>query len=314
MGTEARGTEFFRLAARVGTLDLATPLIAASGVWPYDARFWSGDLSAGLGAACTKAVSCHARVGNSGTRLWETPSGVLNSIGLQNQGVLSFVERQCPVISGGVPIVINVVMEAPEETQGTLETLAPVAGRVAAVELNVSCPNVDREGMAWGVSPDSAAEAVRIARQVWKGRLWVKMTPQTGEPEAVARAMEGAGADALVAGNTWLAMAMDTETQRPSFERVFAGLSGPAIFPLALRWVWQVSHAVSIPTIGCGGVCDGLQAASMLLAGASAVELGTALFRNLNAPAAISAELEAYLREKGQCVSDLTKKNLKGKI
>jgi dihydroorotate dehydrogenase (NAD+) catalytic subunit len=291
-------------------LDLVTPLIAASGVWPYDARFWSGDLSAGLGAACTKAVSRHARAGNEGPRLWETPSGVLNSIGLQNDGVLRFVEHQCAVVSGGLPIVVNVVMEAPEETQETLETLARVADRVAAVELNVSCPNADREGMAWGMSPNSAAEAARIARQIWKGRLWVKMTPQTGEPEAVARAIEAAGADALVAGNTWLGMAMDTETQRPPFERVFAGLSGPAVFPLALRWVWQVSHAVSIPTIGCGGVCDGLQAASMLLAGASAVELGTALFRDLNAPASIAAELDAYLKEKGQNVLDLTEKNL----
>jgi dihydroorotate dehydrogenase (NAD+) catalytic subunit len=237
---------------------------------------------------------------------------VLNSIGLQNEGVLRFVEHQCAVVSGGVPVVVNVVMEAPEETQETLQMLAPVADRLAAVELNISCPNADRGGMAWGLSPDSAAEATRIARQVWKGRLWVKMTPQTGEPEAVARAIERAEADALVAGNTWLGMAMDTETQRPSFERVFAGLSGPAVFPLALRWVWQVSHAVSIPTIGCGGVCDGLQAASMLLAGARAVELGTAFFRNLNAPAAISAELEAYLREKGQNVSDLTEKNMTG--
>jgi dihydroorotate dehydrogenase (NAD+) catalytic subunit len=303
-------SESFRLAARVGTLDLATPLIAASGVWPYDARFWSGDLSAGLGAACTKAVSLHAREGNAGARLWETPSGLLNSIGLQNEGVLRFVEHHCAVVAGGVPVVVNVVMEAPEETQGTLEALKRVEDRVAAVELNISCPNADREGMAWGVSPDSAAEAARIARQVWKGRLWVKMTPQTGEPEAVARAIEAAGADVLVAGNTWLGMGMDTETQRPSFKRIFAGLSGPAIFPLALRWVWQVSHAVSIPTIGCGGVCDGLQAASMLLAGAVAVELGTAFFRNLNAPAAISAELGAYLREKGQSVSDLTRKNM----
>jgi dihydroorotate dehydrogenase (NAD+) catalytic subunit len=284
---------------------LATPLVAASGVWPYDARFWSGDFSAGLGAACTKAVSRRPRAGNEGTRIWETPSGALNSIGLQNEGVERFVERQCGIISDGVPIIVNVVMETPDETQCTLEALKKISDRVAAVELNISCPNVDREGMAWGLSPDSAAEATRAARQVWKGRLWVKMTPQAGEPENVARAIENAGADALVAGNTWLGMAIDTDTQKPAFDRVFAGLSGPAIFPLALRWVWQVSHASSLPVVGCGGVSDGLQTASMLLAGACAVELGTALLRNLNAPAEIGAELEEYLKGKEQNVSDL---------
>jgi dihydroorotate dehydrogenase (NAD+) catalytic subunit len=296
----------------VGTLELTAPFIAASGVWPYDPRFWRGDFTSGLGAACTKAISRTPRPGNSGLRLWETPSGLLNSIGLQNEGVEGFLKRLGPIAWGerdgeGIPVIANVVMETPEETQGTLDALRKVSGHLAAVELNISCPNADREGMAWGISPESAAEAARIAREVWKERLWVKMTPQTGDPEGVARALEQAGADVLVAGNTWLGMAMNLDTQKPVFERIFAGLSGPGIFPLALRWVWQVSHAVSIPVVGCGGVFDGSGAASMLLAGASAVELGTALFRNPNAPAEISAELKEYLQGKGQTLSDLAK-------
>jgi dihydroorotate dehydrogenase (NAD+) catalytic subunit len=264
-----------------------------------------------LGAACTKAISRDPRPGNSGPRLWETPSGLLNSIGLQNEGVEGFLERLGPIAWGkgeGIPVIANVVTETPEDTQGTLAALGKVSEHLAAVELNISCPNVDREGMAWGISPKSAAEAAGVAREVWKGRLWVKMTPQTGDPEGVARAIESAGADALVAGNTWLGMAMDLDTQKPVFERIFAGLSGPGIFPLALRWVWQASHAVSIPVVGCGGVLDGSQAASMLLAGACAVELGTALLRNLNAPSEISAELKEYLQGKGQTLSGLVKK------
>jgi dihydroorotate dehydrogenase (NAD+) catalytic subunit len=247
-------------------------------------------------------------------RLWETPSGLLNSIGLQNEGVDAFVERLGPIAWGEsedeseskkIPVIANVVMETPKETQETLGILEKVSDRVVAVELNISCPNVDREGMVWGISPESAAEATRVAREAWRGRLWVKTTPQAGDPEGVARAVECAGADALVAGNTWLGMAMDLDTQKPVFDRIFAGLSGPGIFPLALRLVWQVSHAVSIPVVGCGGIFDGLQVASMLLAGASAVELGTALFHNLKAPAEISAELEEYLQGKEQKVLDL---------
>ena len=297
------------LKTRVGELSLETPVIAASGVWPYDSRFWREDLAEGLGAACTKAISRAPRAGNPGIRIWETPSGVLNSIGLQNEGAERFVDHYSALVAGGIPVVANVVMEAEAETQETLNVLLKAADCLAAVELNVSCPNVDREGMIWGVSPDSAAVATRIAREVWKGPLWVKMTPQTPDPEGVARAIERSGADAVVVGNTWLGMAMDTETQKPAFERVVAGLSGPAVFPLALRMVWQVSHAVSLPVVACGGVQDGRQAASMLLAGACAVEMGTAFFHDLKAGSRVCRELQAYLEAKGQDVSDLVKKN-----
>ncbi|NLD06432.1 MAG: dihydroorotate dehydrogenase, partial [Synergistaceae bacterium] len=239
------------------------------------------------------------RCGNKGVRLWETPAGVLNSIGLQNVGATGFVEKYlkmtktCPV-----PVIANVVMENAEETSETLKILQDT-GVLAAAELNISCPNVDGDGMAWGIDPSSAAKAVRAARKAWEGELWVKMTPQTPCPEDVARAIEAEGADAIVAANTWLGMGMDMQRARPSFDRVVAGLSGPAIFPLALRLLWQVCGAVSIPVIGCGGVTTSSDCAAMMLAGASAVEVGTAFFRNLDSGKEISEGLQKYVSQYG---------------
>ncbi len=167
---------------KVGKIDLKWPVIPASGVWPYEEDFWKAERLAGIGAICTKAISLNPRCGNKGIRLWETPAGVLNSIGLQNVGAIGFVEKylqmtkDCPV-----PVIANVVMESAEETSETLRMLEDT-GALAAAELNISCPNVDGDGMAWGVDPLSAAKAVRAARKSWKGDLWVKMTPQTPLP------------------------------------------------------------------------------------------------------------------------------------
>ena len=281
----------------IGKMVLDHPVIPASGVWPYEEDFWRAERLAGIGAVCTKAISLRPRSGNRGIRLWETPAGVLNSIGLQNVGAKGFVEKysglavDCPV-----PVIANVVMESAEETAETLSILQDT-GLIAAAELNISCPNVDGDGMAWGIDPSSAAKAVSAARKAWKGDLWVKMTPQTPCPEDVARAIEDEGADAIVAANTWLGMGMDMQRAKPAFDRVVAGLSGPAIFPLALRLVWQVCGAVRIPVIGCGGVSSASDCAAMILAGASAVEVGTAFFRNLDAGKEISEGLEKYVSQ-----------------
>ena len=282
---------------KIGNIELEWPVIPASGVWPYEEDFWKAERLAGIGAICTKAISLRSRSGNKGVRLWETPAGVLNSIGLQNVGATGFVEKYlkmtktCPV-----PVIANVVMESAEETSETLKILQDT-GALAAAELNISCPNVDGDGMAWGIDPSSAAKAVSAARKAWKGDLWVKMTPQTPCPEDVARAIEAEGADAIVAANTWLGMGMDMQRAKPAFDRVVAGLSGPAIFPLALRLVWQVCGAVRIPVIGCGGVSSASDCAAMILAGASAVEVGTAFFRNLDAGKEISEGLEKYVSQ-----------------
>ena len=260
----------------LGGLNLESPVIIASGVWPYDAELWSPERLEGVGALCTKAVSLNGRAGNKGVRVWETPCGMLNSIGLQNGGVRSFLDDYLPLVRGAnLPFLVNLVMESEREVRESIAALAEVPG-IPAIELNISCPNVDGDGMAWGISAESAAKAVRIARSEWRGALWVKLTPQSPDLAGVAKAAEAEGADALVCGNTWLGMAMDIKKKRPAFQRVVAGLSGPAVFPLALRTVWQVCGAVKIPVVGCGGVASWEDAAAMLLAGAAAVE--TVLF------------------------------------
>lgn len=288
------------LSIAVGGLNLETPVVIASGVWPYDPALWSPERLEGVGALCTKAVSLHPREGNRGVRVWETSCGMLNSIGLQNSGVRGFLKNALPVVrNSGRPFLVNLVMESAREVQENLAVLRDAPGGTEAVELNISCPNVDGDGMAWGISPESAARAVAIVRSAWKGSLWVKLTPQAPDLPAVAKAAESEGADALVCGNTWLGMAMDLKRKRPVFQRVAAGLSGPAVFPLALRTVWQVCGAVSIPVVGCGGVARWEDAAAMILAGASAVEVGSALFADFDLPRKIADGLADYLTEAG---------------
>ena len=291
----------------LGGLNLESPVIIASGVWPYDAELWSPERLEGVGALCTKAVSLNGRAGNKGVRVWETPCGMLNSIGLQNGGVRSFLDDYLPLVRGASrPFLVNLVMESEREVRESIAALAEVHG-IPAIELNISCPNVDGDGMAWGISAESAAKAVRIARSEWKGALWVKLTPQSPDLDGVAKAAEAEGADAIVCGNTWLGMAMDIRKKRPAFQRVVAGLSGPAVFPLALRTVWQVCGAVKIPVVGCGGVASWEDATEMLLAGAAAVEVGAALFTDFDLPRKIVAGLSAYLAEqKIDSVSGLT--------
>jgi len=291
----------------LGGLNLESPVIIASGVWPYEAELWSPERLEGVGALCTKAVSLNGRAGNKGVRVWETPCGMLNSIGLQNAGVRSFLDDYLPLVRGANrPFLVNLVMESEREVRESIAALAEVPG-IPAIELNISCPNVDGDGMAWGISAESAAKAVRIARSEWKGALWVKLTPQSPDLAGVAKAVEAEGADAIVCGNTWLGMAMDIKKKRPAFQRVVAGLSGPAVFPLALRTVWQVCGAVKIPVVGCGGVASWEDAAAMLLAGAAAVEVGAALFTDFELPRKIVAGLSAYLAEqKIDSVSGLT--------
>lgn len=288
------------LSIAVGGLNLETPLVIASGVWPYDPALWSPERLEGVGALCTKAVSLQPREGNRGVRVWETPCGMLNSIGLQNSGVRGFLKNALPVVrNSGRPFLVNLVMESAQEVRENLALLRDAPEGIEAVELNISCPNADCDGMAWGISPESAARAVAIARSEWKGPLWVKLTPQAPDLPAVAKAAESEGADALVCGNTWLGMAMDLKRTRPAFQRVTAGLSGPAVFPLALRTVWQVCGAVSIPVVGCGGVSRWEDAAAMILAGASAVEVGSALFTDFDLPRKITEGLAGYLAEEG---------------
>ncbi len=288
-----------KLSGEIAGVLLETPVIIASGVWPYDPQLWRRGNLPGVGALCTKAVSCSPRRGNKGIRVWETSCGMLNSIGLQNTGVQDFLAHNLPSIQeGGMPFFVNVVMESIGDTQKTLDALAAKREITCGVELNISCPNVDGDGMAWGLSPESTFQAVAAARKAWPGPLLVKLTPQALDIVAVAKAAEEAGADGLVVANTWLGMAIDVNACRPVFERVFAGFSGPAVFPLALRLVWQVCEAVSLPVVGCGGVTTWQDALSMILAGASAVEIGTSMFVHAETPRRICEGLLKYVNDR----------------
>ena len=205
----------FDLSSRVGGLKLETPVVIASGVWPYEPAMWSPGRLEGVGAVCTKAVSLNPRGGNRGTRVWETPCGMLNSIGLQNSGARGFLRDGLPVAaSSGRPFLVNLVMESEADVREALSILRDGPGEIPGIELNISCPNVDGDGMDWGVSPPGAARAVAIVRSEWKGPLWVKLTPRR-PISGGGQGAEGEGADALVCANTWLGMAMDIKRRGP---------------------------------------------------------------------------------------------------
>ncbi len=272
------------LAVTVGGVKLKVPVVIASGTWAYESDLWQEDLTQYVGAICSKAITKDPCQGNSGARVWETPSGILNSIGLQNEGIDHFIDVRLPDLNRrGVPVILNICMQSAEELDYMMCRVAEAREMVGGVELNISCPNTDHGCMSWGVDPKMTAQATELARRHWDGPLWVKLTPQAADIAGVARAAEAAGADALVASNTWLGMAIDVKRGVPVFARRVAGLSGPAIFPLALRVLWDAAGAVKIPVIGCGGVCDGDSALAMIMAGASAVEVGAALFGGFDA-------------------------------
>ena len=286
------------MSVSVGNLTLSSPLMIASGVWPHEAKFWREPYTNGVGAICSKGLTRHPRSGNKGTRIWETSSGLLNSIGLQNSGIEAFVAEELPEISGNqVPVVVNLAIETLEEAEEGLILLKSAKEHIAAIELNVSCPNVDFGGMAWGVSEEGVAQVLAATRPLWEGELWVKLTPQVSNLVDVAKVAQEMGADALVVANTWLGMAIDVDRKKPVFERVVAGLSGPAVFPLALKCVYEAAGAVSIPVIGCGGVSCGNDALAMLLAGAVAVEVGSMLLHDLLCMAEIHDQVRRKLTD-----------------
>jgi dihydroorotate dehydrogenase (NAD+) catalytic subunit len=289
-----------RLKTVVGGVCLETPVIIASGVWPMDPVLWPEGSMDGAGAVCSKGITLFPKNGNPGGRLFETPSGMLNSIGLQNPGAGAFIEEGLTLLaSAGLPVIVNVAFDSLEELADIVRKLDRKRHKIGAIELNVSCPNVSMGGMAWGTDPSGLEEAVANARAAWSGPLWVKLSPQAPSVAGAAKICEKAGADAVVAGNTWLGMAVDNRMEKPFFDRVFAGLSGPAIFPLSLRLVWEVAGSVAIPVIGCGGVSGPAEALSMMLAGASAIQAGTSLFVESRLPSRICRGLLEHMDAHG---------------
>ena len=286
------------LRATLGGVTLDSPLIPASGILPMDPVLWMR--LEGCDGVCTKGLTWRPRAGNPGVRLEETPGGLLNSIGLENQGVQAWMRETLPCLAGtGKRIVLNLACEDLDSLGRAVDALGGASDRIAVLELNLSCPNVDGGGAAWGEAPEGVRAALRIARPGWKGTLWVKLTPQAGDFVATARAAEAGGADGVVVANTWLGAALDLQTGLPRFARSVAGLSGPAVFPLSLRLVFQTYGRVGIPIVGCGGVRSAEDALCMVLAGASAVEVGTWHFRKLDCLAGMCRDLQALLQARG---------------
>ena len=266
-----------RLSVSLCGIELDNPVIPASGTFGYGREF-AGIYDLNLpGTLCLKGTTREPRVGNPLPRVAEAPAGMLNAVGLQNPGVDAVLAEELPRLARlrRKPVIANVSGFSPEE-------YAEVAGKLARhplvgwLEINISCPNVHGGGMSFGTDPAAAAAVTRAVRSVTDMPLILKLSPNVTDIVSIARACEDAGADALSLINTVLAMRIDLNTRRPVLANVTGGLSGPAIFPLALRMVWQVSRAVKIPVIGLGGVSSAEDAAEMMLAGATAVQIGAA--------------------------------------
>jgi dihydroorotate dehydrogenase (NAD+) catalytic subunit len=278
-------------------LRLRSPVLVASGTFGYGFDAPGVDRSV-LGAIISKGTTRRAREGNAPNRIAETPSGMLNAIGLQNPGVDYVARVYAPRwATWDLPVIVNVAGDSIDEYVAVAHHLAGVPG-VAGLELNISCPNV-ANGLQFGVDPDLAAELTRAVRAVTRLPLFVKLTPNVTDIVAVARAVEDAGADALSAINTYVGMAIDVRRRRPLLSRGSGGLSGPAIKPLALHAVWQVAAAVHIPVIGVGGITTTGDALEFLLAGAAAVQLGTVNYVRPEAAREVHDGIAAYLEEHG---------------
>ena len=269
-----------KLDINIGALSLKNPVLTASGTFGYGEEFADFiDLNR-LGGFIVKGTTLNPREGNPYPRMAETPSGMLNAVGLQNKGVDYFIENIYPRIKDlDTNIMVNVSGACPDDYVAVCEKLAPLSG-IAAVEINISCPNVKQGGMAFGTTCSGAAEVTRAVRRAYPGTLIVKLSPNVTDITEIARAVEAEGADAVSLINTLLGMAIDVERMRPCLSTVTGGLSGPAVKPVAVRMVWQVAKAVNIPVIGLGGIMSGKDALEFIMAGATAVEIGTANFIN----------------------------------
>lgn len=286
------------LSVRLGPLRLKNPVITASGTFGYGLEFLPFlDLSA-LGGIVTKGLSPKPRPGNPPPRIVETPGGMLNTIGLQNVGVDAFIEEKLPRLREfDTAIIANVFGETEAEYVEVCAKLDAAAG-VSAVELNVSCPNVEEGGMIFGNDPRALARVTRVCREATRLPLIVKLSPNVTDVTRTALAAEEAGADALSLVNTFVGMAVDVEARKPVLARISGGLSGPAIRPLAVWQTWQVARAVEIPVIGMGGIVEARDALEFILAGAAAVQIGTANFIHPDAAVRLVGGLEDYLAER----------------
>jgi dihydroorotate dehydrogenase (NAD+) catalytic subunit len=287
------------LSVEIAGVVFPNPVILASGTAGYGDEFEGLIDLARVGGISVKGTSPEPIQGNSPPRLFPTPSGMLNAIGLQNVGVDRFISDKMPFLrNSGCRVIVNVFGHRVDDYLTVVRKLNDCEG-VAAYELNISCPNTEQGGMVFGTSEDAIRSLVGRVREASQRPLWVKLSPNVTDIAAMALAAEGAGADALTVANTYLAMAIDPESFEPRIQNVTAGLSGPAIRPITLRLVYQCAGAVKIPVIGLGGIESGTDAVEYFLAGASAVQVGTASFKDPGAPVRVIREFGAYLEKKG---------------
>lgn len=282
-------------AIQIGGITLKNPVMTASGTYGYGLEYSDFiDLSK-LGGIVVKGTTLNPRQGNPYPRMAETPSGMLNAVGLQNKGVEYFCSEIYPSIKDiDTHMIVNVSGSTVEDYMATAERIAEL-DKIPAIELNISCPNVKEGGMAFGVTCAGAAEVVRAVRKVYPKTLIVKLSPNVTDITEIARAVEVEGADSISMINTLLGMAIDVKSRKPILSTVTGGLSGPAVKPVALRMVWQTAKVVSIPIIGMGGISSCEDAIEFLLAGASAVQVGTYNFVDPTITTKIASGIEDYL-------------------
>ena len=294
------------LSVELAGVKLKNPIVVASGTFGFGREYGQFyDLSE-LGGICAKGLTLHRREGNPPPRIAETPMGILNSVGLQNPGVDAFIAEELPELcKHDLAVIANISGNTPEEYGIMCEKLS--AAGVDMIEVNISCPNVKAGGLAYGTKPELAAEVTKVAKEHATVPVMVKLSPNVTDITEIARAAADAGADALSLINTLRGMRIDVNTRRPILKMNTGGLSGPAVLPVAVRMVWEVASAVNLPILGMGGVAKGEDAAQLMLAGASAVAVGTACFADPYAPIKVRDELAEIARAQGlDKVSDLT--------
>jgi dihydroorotate dehydrogenase (NAD+) catalytic subunit len=287
------------LSIELAGIRLRNPVIAASGTFGYGEEFARFVDLKRIGAVVVKGTSARPIAGNSPPRLFPTPSGMLNSIGLENVGVDSFIRDKMPFLrDAGCSVIVNVFGFAEDEYIEVVEKLNGCDG-IAAYELNISCPNTKHGGMVFGTDPELTRNLTKVLKSRSKRPLFVKLSPNVTDIAEMARAAEDGGADALTVANTYLAMAIDTETFKPRIGNITGGLSGPAIRPITLRMVYQCARTVKIPVIGLGGIFAAEDAVEYFLAGAQAIQIGTANFQDPKAPLRILDGLTRFLQKRG---------------
>lgn len=287
------------LSVNIGKLNMSNPVMTASGTFGYGLEFQDFVDLEKIGGIIVKGTTLHLREGNPYPRMAETPMGMLNAVGLQNKGVHYFVDHIYPQIKDiRTNMIVNVSGSQVEDYAETASIINELEN-IPAIELNISCPNVKQGGMAFGVTAHGAAEVVSAVRKVYKKTLIVKLSPNVTDITEIARAAEGAGADSVSLINTLLGMAIDAEKRRPVLSTVTGGMSGAAVKPIALRMVWQVAKAVKIPVVGLGGIMNWKDAVEFLLAGATAIQIGTANFIDPAITVKVAEGINDYLDRHG---------------